>query len=161
MIFSQIKKNFVVVFFSDAFAKELGIYNITFQFKKYFLLLQFETCHIKKVIDYNLQFWMKGKVCTSQIWQHFWKLKESTGTNRGQRWKSIFQCLSPIQIVNRTSRHGQLLTHGRSTWGEKVAKAWMTSYALEFQIGRKLAWGARSKGKPYEALKCGSKCKNL
>lgn len=54
MIFFRIKKNFVVVFFSDAFAKELGIYNITFQFKKYFLLLQFETCHIKKIIDYNL-----------------------------------------------------------------------------------------------------------
>jgi hypothetical protein len=45
--------------------------------------------------------------------------------------------------------------------GEKVAKAWMTSYALQFQIGRKLAWGARSKGKPHEALKCGSKCKNF
>jgi hypothetical protein len=35
----------------------------------------------------------------------------------------------------------------------------MTSFALQFQIGRKLAWGARSKGKPCEALKCGSKCK--
>jgi hypothetical protein len=55
MIFSQIKKN-LVVFFSDVFAKELGIYNIIFQFKKYFLLPQFETCHIKKNIDYNLPF---------------------------------------------------------------------------------------------------------
>jgi hypothetical protein len=42
------------------------------------------------------------------------------------------------QIVNRTSRQGQPLTYG-STWGEKVAKARMTSYALQFQIGRKLA----------------------
>jgi hypothetical protein len=76
MIFSQIKKNFVV-FFSDVFAKELGIYNILFQFKKYFLLLQSETCHIKKTLITTYHFEWKAKYAQDKFDNTFGNSKKA------------------------------------------------------------------------------------